>query len=78
MKLTESEERVIVQYIIDLSTRAFFTRMRDVEEMANQLLRVRDAPPVGKNWASSSIKRQPELRTRWTRTLTTKGQYAKI
>jgi hypothetical protein len=35
--------------------------------MANQLLRVRDAPPVGKRWAHNFVKRQPELRTRYTR-----------
>jgi hypothetical protein len=35
--------------------------------MANHLLRVRDAPPVGKLWAHNFVKRQPELQTRWTR-----------
>jgi hypothetical protein len=35
--------------------------------MANQLLRVRDAPPVGKLWAHNFVKRQPKLRTRYTR-----------
>ncbi|KAL2016057.1 hypothetical protein VTK56DRAFT_4295 [Thermocarpiscus australiensis] len=35
--------------------------------MANQLRRDRDAPPVGKRWAHNFVKRQPELRTRFTR-----------
>lgn len=35
--------------------------------MANQLLRERDASPVGKLWAHNFIQRQPELRTRWAR-----------
>ncbi|KAL2125810.1 hypothetical protein VTI74DRAFT_2630 [Chaetomium olivicolor] len=35
--------------------------------MANQLLRERDAPPVGKRWAHNFVKRQPELCTRYTR-----------
>ena len=35
--------------------------------MANQLLRVQDAPPVGKLWAHNFVKRQPELDIRWTR-----------
>jgi len=35
--------------------------------MANRLLRERDAPPVGVRWAYNFIKRQPELRTRFTR-----------
>ena len=35
--------------------------------MANHLLRIRDAPSVGKLWAHNFVKRQPELRTRYTR-----------
>ena len=35
--------------------------------MANQLLRVRDALPVGVNWASNFVKRQLELRIRYCR-----------
>ena len=66
-KLTQSEEEAIVQYIIELCARAFPPRLRGVEDMANQLLRARDAPPVGKLWAHNFVKRQPELRTRYTR-----------
>ena len=66
-KLTESEENAIIQYVTELSTRSFPPRLRGVEEMANQLLRVRDAPPVGKLWAHNFVKRQPELCTRWSR-----------
>jgi hypothetical protein len=66
-KLTQSEEEAIVQYIVELSTRAFPPRLCGVEDMANQLLRVRDAPPVGQLWAHRFVKRQPELRTRYTR-----------
>ena len=47
--------------------RSFPPRLCGVEDMANQLLYVRDAPPVGKLWAYNFVKRQPELRTRWTR-----------
>ncbi|EAQ92248.1 hypothetical protein CHGG_00483 [Chaetomium globosum CBS 148.51] len=42
-------------------------RLRGVEDMANHLLRERDAPPVGKLWAHNFVKRQPQLRTRRTR-----------
>ena len=52
-KLTQSEEDAIVQYIIELCARAFPPRLRGVEDMANQLLRVRDAPPVGKALGTS-------------------------
>jgi hypothetical protein len=66
-RLTNLEEKAIVQYIIDLAARSFPPRLRGVEDMANQLLGVRDAPPVGKLWAHNFVKRQPELRTRYTR-----------
>lgn len=66
-KLTEFEEETIVERIIDLDSRAFPPRLRNVEEMANLLLRARDAPPVGKNWASNFVRRRPELKTRFNR-----------
>ena len=47
-KLTKSEEEAIVQYVLELDARSFPPRLRSVEDMANQLLRVRDAPPVSK------------------------------
>jgi hypothetical protein len=65
--LTDLEEQTIVQYVVELYTRAFPPRLGDVEDMANQLLRVRDAPPVGKRWAHNFVGRKEELQTRWTR-----------
>ena len=56
-KLTLSEEEAIVRYIIELYARAFLPRLYSVEDMANQLLRERDAPPVGKLWAYRFVKR---------------------
>jgi hypothetical protein len=35
--------------------------------MANRLLRDRDAPRVGVNWASNFVRRRPELQTRFNR-----------
>ena len=49
MNLTELEEEAIVDYIIDLSARLFSPRLRGIEEIANHLLYIHDAPPVGKN-----------------------------
>jgi hypothetical protein len=65
--LTELEEEAIVQYVLELSARSFSPRLRGVEDMANHLLHARDAPRVGKNWASNFVKRRPELRTRFSR-----------
>ena len=45
-KLTDLEEQTIVRYIIELCTRVFYPRLAYVEDMANQRLRERDAPPV--------------------------------
>ena len=55
--LTNLEEQTIVQYIIELSTRAFPPRLRGVEDMANHLRRERDVPPVGQRWAHNFVKR---------------------
>ena len=66
-KLTQTEEEAIVRYILELATRSFPPRLYSMEDMANQLLRVRDAPPVGKLWAHNFVKRQPEIRMRYSR-----------
>jgi hypothetical protein len=63
-KLSDLEEQMIVQFIMDLDSRGFPSQQRIVEEMANSLLADRDASPVGKRWAHNFIKRQPELKTR--------------
>jgi hypothetical protein len=48
-KFTDLKEETIVQYIIELSTRAFPPRLCYVEDMANQLRRKRNTPPIGKH-----------------------------
>ncbi|KFY31308.1 hypothetical protein V493_01223, partial [Pseudogymnoascus sp. VKM F-4281 (FW-2241)] len=47
------EETTIVQYVLDLDSRAFPPRLRDVEDMANNLCVARDASRVGPRWASN-------------------------
>jgi hypothetical protein len=64
-KLSDLEEQIIVQFILDLDSRGFPPRLRGVEEMANRLLADRDASPVGKRWASNFVKRHKELKTRF-------------
>ncbi|KAJ0125886.1 Cytochrome P450 monooxygenase yanC [Fusarium oxysporum f. sp. albedinis] len=66
-KLSDLEEQVIVQYILDLDSRGFPPRHHDVEQMANRLLADRNTSPVGKRWAINFVKRQPELKTRFQR-----------
>ncbi|RKK79541.1 hypothetical protein BFJ71_g16207 [Fusarium oxysporum] len=66
-RLSDLEEQIIVQFILDLDSRGFPPRLRDVEEMANRLLADRDESPVGKRWASNFVRRQPDLKTRFFR-----------
>jgi len=47
-KLTDLEEQTIIRYIVKLYTRAFHPRLCYMEDIANRLLRERDAPPIGK------------------------------
>ncbi|KAJ0128848.1 GPI mannosyltransferase 4 [Fusarium oxysporum f. sp. albedinis] len=63
-RLSDLEEQIIVQFVLDLDSRGFPSRLRFVEEMDNSLLADRDASPVGKRWAHNFVKRQPELKTR--------------
>jgi hypothetical protein len=66
-KLTLTEEKVILNFILDLDARAFPPRLGGVEDMANILLHERNAGYVGKRWALNFVKRQPQLKTRYTR-----------
>jgi transposase-like protein len=66
-KLAVSEEKVLLKYILDLDARAFPPRLSGVEEMANILLHDRGGGRVGKRWAMNFVKRQPQLKTRYTR-----------
>lgn len=61
------EESVIVQYILNLGSQGFPPRLSNVEDMANRLLAEREAGRVGVNWASTFVKRQLKLTTRFNR-----------
>jgi hypothetical protein len=66
-RLTKLEEEAIQQSILDYSVRGLPVQRRDVQDMADRLLRERKGKPVGKNWVDNFIKRTPELQKRWTR-----------
>jgi hypothetical protein len=65
--LTDLEENVILERIINLDARSWSPRIRDVGVMANLILSERNAKPVGINWASRFITRHPELKMRQLR-----------
>jgi hypothetical protein len=65
-RLTELEEEVIIQRILDESLRGVPPSKANVRDMADRLLRERGGKPTSKNWVDNFIKRTPELRTRWS------------
>ncbi|KAM9874243.1 transposase [Verticillium dahliae] len=65
--LNEGEEQAVIRYILDMDSRADPPRPKDVAAMANTLLDERGARRVGINWATSFVKRRPELQTRFFR-----------
>jgi hypothetical protein len=66
-KLTDLEETVLIQRILDLDLRGFQPRLEDVREMADRLRTDRDASRVGLRWAENFVKRHSELTTRFRR-----------
>jgi hypothetical protein len=66
-KLTDLEESVLVQHILDLAAKGFPARLPVVGDMANRLLATRNAPRVGTRWASNFVNRRLELRARFQR-----------
>ncbi|KFZ24449.1 hypothetical protein V502_01072 [Pseudogymnoascus sp. VKM F-4520 (FW-2644)] len=66
-KLSNLEESVLVQHILNLAAKGFPPQMSIVEDMANRLLATHNAPRVGSRWASNFVKRHTELQTRFQR-----------
>ncbi len=66
-KLTDLEETVLIEHILDLASKGFPPRLCVVEDIANRILATRDGGRVGQRWAGNFVRRQPELRTRFQR-----------
>jgi hypothetical protein len=58
---------VIVQHILDLDARGFPPRLAAVKDIADLLRKERGQPSVGVNWASTFVKRRPELKVKFNR-----------
>lgn len=58
---------MIVDHILELDARGFGPRLADVAAMANSLRAERNLGPVGTNWPSTFVKRQPELKVKFNR-----------
>ncbi|EDN98547.1 hypothetical protein SS1G_13406 [Sclerotinia sclerotiorum 1980 UF-70] len=59
--MTDLEEEVLIQYIIDMDERGFAPKLSGVEDMANYILESRRAKKVGKLWAYRFVKRHTKL-----------------
>ncbi|OQD75008.1 hypothetical protein PENANT_c160G06905 [Penicillium antarcticum] len=70
LKLTEIEEESLQKWILSLDSRGAAPRPSIVREMADLLLAARGSTPpltVGQNWVTNSVKRHPELSSRFSR-----------
>jgi hypothetical protein len=66
-KLTDLEETVLVECILELDSKGYPPRLCIVEDMANRIIELRYGKRVGPRWAANFVRRQPELRTRFQR-----------
>jgi hypothetical protein len=66
-KLTDLEEKVLLERVLDLDARGFQPRLSDIREMADRLRAARDASRVGPRWANNFVDRHDELTTRFRR-----------
>jgi hypothetical protein len=62
--MTDLEEQVILERILDLDSRGFAPQIASVEDMANFILKSQGKERVGQHWARRFIQRHPEIRTR--------------
>ena len=66
-KMTDLEESVLSEHILDLASKGFPPRLCIVEDMANRMIATRQGKRVGPRWAGNFVRRRPELRTRFQR-----------
>ena len=67
IKLSLTEEEVIIRHILELDSRGFLSRLAAVKNMADSLLAARHCKPVGVNRPASFVKRTPELAVKFNR-----------
>ena len=65
--LSELEEQVLENYLLDKDDRGYGFKLTNVEDMANHLLNSRGAPSAGSKWAQRFIQRKSTLRMRQSR-----------
>jgi hypothetical protein len=66
-KLTQLEEQVIVDYILNLDLRGFSPTYAAIRDMANKLLAARGADRVRQKWPANFVKRTDSLTTCFNR-----------
>ena len=69
-KLTQNEEDVLLQRILDLDAQGFPPQLSIVRDIANIILSSRSKQPllsVGKNWVTNFVKRYPLLQAKYNR-----------
>ena len=70
LQLTPSEEKVLVQRILNLAAQGLHPQHTLVKDMANIILKSKnpsDPPTVGPNWVTRFVKRHPELSSIYNR-----------
>ena len=77
-KLTITEERTVVRYILDLDARGFAPRLSEVADMADQILEARGGTKVGKIWPARLVSRTEELKMAFNRAKAVRGYFRRI
>jgi hypothetical protein len=65
--LDNYKEQVLLKHILDLDARGFGLRLAAVADMANSLRAERGLGHAGTRWASTFVKRHPELKVKFNR-----------
>jgi hypothetical protein len=68
-RLTSSEEKILVQKVLELDYQGILVRLDKLRDFASSITQARGAPPVRSKWAYNFIKRTLPLKTRMTRSL---------
>jgi hypothetical protein len=65
--LTDLEEEVLKQHVLELHSRGHPPNLQRIGDMANSILSGRGSRKVGQKWPRNFVNRQPDLKTRYNR-----------
>ena len=61
-KITELKEKIIIQYILDIDSKGFQPKLKNIKDIVNHILELRNTKHIKKLWIYRFVKNRIELK----------------